>query len=647
MKTLDMTIDRAFTAGQHTERIGARNRDVLSRCKNMRPTEWGAAFNKEAATPILSPPTTVWPFPQLIKGRAATMLADEDAISDVNETTGALTLRKIFNSAECVSPTSTTIVTNGTFTGAATSWTLGTGWSYASNRLVGTGVTGGALATQSLLNQAGLKVEAGALYRVSVEIVSTDLVGSLFFQLGDAMSDYFSTVGVHTFDLYTNATGALSLTSTDSFTGTVDNIVVKKIAEATIPTGGGSWHFADFGKVWFLVKQNCVVASVPYYSNFRLVAFTNAVNDFTCNAAENFANRLFIGGITAPTLLASVDWEELWETWIKSSSEWSDDLTHADLVLTPSTIVYSTRVGGDVYWPFVMEMAMLGLPYTTDAEILADLKANYLDWIRKGEIGFVPLPHQGEILMLKRLGNMVVAYCSDGVSIITPNEDKGFRADIRHPVGLASRSAVSGDLTRHVFLDANSVLYAINADGTLERLCGVGTFDTMITNEAAHPIIGSYDPEEGENYLCTDQQGFIRTRTGIGEISKLPTSLVMMAGELAAGAMVDLADGDIDIITEAFDMGLHALKTIHTISVGYSDIADLRVQVLYKMDTSATWKTVPSIAVNADRVTVPITTAHDFKLKLTGTPGPDAKIDYVGIQFQVSDKRNIRGQYGT
>lgn len=645
MKSQSFTIEKAFVQGQRTDSFAARNKDVLERSKNMRPTEYGLAAMKIIDEPVVSPPALAWPYPQLFKGKSSTLLAAEQAVYDVNESTWALTLRKIYDLSEVQAPTTSTIVTNGTFTGAATGWTLGSGWSYAGNVLVGTAVTGEAGAVQANASQAGLKMEANALYRVTVDIVSSDLVGSLYMTFGDATSDYFSTVGTHTFDIRSTTAGDIGIRSTDLFTGTVDNVVVKKIAEVAVPTGGGAWHFVDFRGVWFLIKENFMIVSLPYYSDGKLVGIGLSADDFSCNSGENVGNRLFLGGITAATLLASTDWAEAWNAWIENSSEWSDEVTYEDMTLSTSVLMYSTRVGGDISWPFIFEMAMLGFPYRSDATTVAELKANYIDLIRKGEIGFVPLQHQGAIKCLKRLGNSVVAYCEDGVSIVSPRPERGFSAEVIHNAGIASRSAVAGDESRHLFLDTNSVLWGISADGRTERVCGTGTFNTMVANAAAHPIIGSYDPEEQEYYIVSDQDGYIKTRTGIGKLTLLPNGLSISTDGLIAGGVKDLDDGDISVETETFDMGMRALKTIHNLAIGYEDITNLRATIRYKYANSTTWRDSSAFLVNSDSIATPIFTAGDFRIKLTGTPGPNAKIDYINVTFQIADKRNIRTQY--
>jgi hypothetical protein len=61
--------------------------------------------------------------------------------------------------------TRTNMLTNGTFTGAATGWTLGPNWTYGSNQVACSGGVGG-----SNVSQSGLSFANGASYRTAFTI---------------------------------------------------------------------------------------------------------------------------------------------------------------------------------------------------------------------------------------------------------------------------------------------------------------------------------------------------------------------------------------------------------------------------------------------------------------------------------------------
>jgi len=114
------------------------------------------------------------------------------------------------------------MVTNGSFTGGATGWTLGSGWAYGTNAVAHT--AGVATATQSLT------VVTGRSYRLSFDLTRTagDLTVTLTNATGTSGALILTATGVEVIFVAT-ATGAAVLTFTPStdFAGTIDNVSVK------------------------------------------------------------------------------------------------------------------------------------------------------------------------------------------------------------------------------------------------------------------------------------------------------------------------------------------------------------------------------------------------------------------------------------
>lgn len=639
MRETSLTIRQPLIEGARTERIGARNMDVLDTCKNLRPTEFGLAFGTPISESVVGA-SDDWPYPQLFKGDAVTLLCEDQTVSTVDEDTWTTTALTPYKIGSAMAP-SVESVQNGDFA-AGTGWTLGSGWAISGGKLTATAVTSLNDATQANVDQSSA-ITAGGLYRTTYTIDSIS-GGGVRVEVGGALGTWRTAAGTYTEDIVATSAGDIALAVTSTVTASIDDLSVKEIEVATIPSGGGGWQFAEFRDVWFLFKDNCMLAKVPHYSGFRLVSITTADDDFSCPAGASVSSRLFLGGLDMPTRLAETDWEDAWDAWLQNSSEWSDAMTYTDMTLGKNVVMYSTRVGGDINWPFSSELALLGFANLDDADNRALYKANYIDWIRRGEIGFVPLLHQGSILNLKPLGNGVVAYCEDGVSYVTPREGRGFKATVLHRAGIADKLGVAGDDMHHVFMDTHGILWKITADGRKSRETGNGIFSNIISNIDTNPLVCSYDPEEQEAYFCTDQEGYVLTRTGVGEVTNLPTGLIVAPSGLV-GVTKDLGTPDIEIVTETFDMGLKALKTIHALEFAFQDITNLKVVVQFKYDNSTTFRDSAEYTVNNDGICVPVITSHDFRLKITGTPGADAKIDYINVRWQMGDKRNIRGIY--
>jgi hypothetical protein len=121
-------------------------------------------------------------------------------------------------------------ITNGSFTGAATGWTLGTGWTYGTNNVV---KASGAVNTLSQLY--GTMVSApvvGETYLLQPEIISI-LGGSLIPSVGGAVGEPVSTIGVkRQYLIAESATSGVVFTpSSPDLEVTIDNVSLIKVVD--------------------------------------------------------------------------------------------------------------------------------------------------------------------------------------------------------------------------------------------------------------------------------------------------------------------------------------------------------------------------------------------------------------------------------
>lgn len=115
------------------------------------------------------------------------------------------------------------VVTNGTFTGAATGWTLGAGWAYGTDNVAAT-------TAATALSQA-VTLVAGVAY--SLTYTTTRDAGSVRPTLGGTLGTARSTAATFTETIIPVTTTGLSFTGT-GFTGTIDTVSVTPL------TGTGS-----------------------------------------------------------------------------------------------------------------------------------------------------------------------------------------------------------------------------------------------------------------------------------------------------------------------------------------------------------------------------------------------------------------------
>jgi hypothetical protein len=121
-------------------------------------------------------------------------------------------------------------ITNGTFTGAATGWTLGTGWTYGTNAV---SKAAGAANTLSQLAASMVSVPVvGEVYLVQFELTAI-AAGSLIPSIGGTSGSPASKVNTHKqyIEAASAATGIVFTPTAAAMTCTIDNVSVVKMLD--------------------------------------------------------------------------------------------------------------------------------------------------------------------------------------------------------------------------------------------------------------------------------------------------------------------------------------------------------------------------------------------------------------------------------
>ena len=201
-------------------------------------------FNTSAATALADFEVGVQPHPDsavypLITGTAwasvaGVLRAKSASINTLAANTGAMVLFDVgpaYGFLVKAKSAGTTLLNNGTFTGSATSWTLGSGWAYSSNNVAATAASTTLKQTRANMGTAWT---AGLYYRVSFTI-SNYSAGSLSVGtntdpaqlIGASDGSTSSSVAANgTYEALVLADGnanGLVFTGT-GFTGTIDSI---------------------------------------------------------------------------------------------------------------------------------------------------------------------------------------------------------------------------------------------------------------------------------------------------------------------------------------------------------------------------------------------------------------------------------------
>ncbi len=323
-------------------------------------------------------------------------------------------------------------------------------------------------------------------------------------------------------------------------------------------SGTGAWHFLDLFDYWLLFNGTTSIWKSNIHGLEGGAATVNAVTTPTVQTGCYLNGRAFMGGFTAGAGVGSIFNHA---NWIALVASWNADLpgSMADIVtdIGQNFVMWSSIGGGDALWIF--RPAWATTVRTAGPRIFEHLKRN--------ELGWMPMPWQGQVQVMKPLGNAVVVYGADGISALVQTIEPIPTFGLKHllDIGVAGRGAVGGTDREHVFIDEAGYLWKIGTDLVPKRL----NYQEFLSPLTIASAVISHDQEDDEYYISDGTYSRILTSKGLGIMDQVVTSVVAADGALL-GVEKDSQQNVNNCIngTQAYDTldgasatGFHALKT--------------------------------------------------------------------------------------
>ncbi len=639
-------VQEAYSKGLRRENREAVNSPYLTVCQGMRCTPRGL----EEPEPIVVPaalPTVAYPYPALFSGKKSSLVVDDTALYTWDEAAKTKTAITVYDITDAIAPSTENLTNINFLTGTAPTpgtWTLsagsfGTDWTLDD---VNHWVTHAAGNVRQL--QQTTTIASGALCRILLEIDGMT-VGSVTPKLGATTLNPQTVAGRYEqWVISPSLNPTVSLIPSTDFDGYVKHCSIQTVTTKAIPSGGGAWQFADFGDTKFLAKENCTLVKVPFLAGNHWCCFTYATSDIKTPVIANVNNRLISGGWNSTTKFAAgTTFDFFWQTWLQSDTE--AIMTDEALTMDTTTLFFSTQSGGEYLAPFMLELALLGFPARPD--IVNELQTSIVDAILKGEMGFIPTSWQLALQNTLPFGSGWLAFCLDGISVISPDQNGQYREEAAHDLGIVSRGACCGSRTEAYFVDRNSNFWTFGPNG-LEKLGYQEHLSTMVGLAGTYPVTLYWDSEEREVYITNGQQTFLYNTLSqaMSQIYTHPTGLIRANNELV-GPVHSTDTGRFTVITEAFDMLNGEQKTIDAVETLAVNVTNLYVGIKWRTSTSSTFRTNGPHPVNRNGLLQKPTDGNVFEIITKGTKTGTSKLERTNVRWKQSGKRGLRGAYAS
>jgi hypothetical protein len=251
-------------------------------------------------------------------------------------------------------------------------------------------------------------------------------------------------------------------------------------------TGTKIWHWAVMKEdVYFLTNAGSFAYKLPSNTSNRLCVYNKAIINSLCEDK----NILYMGGVSdanGQSWFTGSRWLDLMAKWKFIRPEYM--LADEDLVWGTHWLFFANPVATDT--PHYLTLCALGMFGTT---VFDKMKEQIYTAIEDGQMGFVPMRHTGEILVVKMLGARLVAYGVDGVSVFGQSEDGSMREwPVKKDIGISARGVVGGTKDKHIFIDSNKNLWHFMENTTAPEYDGFSEFMPDMENAADVPAFAGY-----------------------------------------------------------------------------------------------------------------------------------------------------------
>lgn len=270
-----------------------------------------------------------------------------------------------------------------------------------------------------------------------------------------------------------------------------------------------------------------------------------------------------------------------------------------------------------------------------DADILLEAtKKNWVKWSDIGNLDFTigranvagerPLDWSGWVYDIRKLGDKVVAYGENGVSILKP-ADKYYGLETVSKLGLYSAEASTGTDKTHYFIDSKGRLWEF---GETLTLLDYSEYFSLMSN-----LVMSYDIENNVIYICDGTIGYayspIDKSLGSGPINV--TGIGSKDGNLYLTSPTTIETPTFELCTDIYDMGTRKFKTIRSIEVGTDLTENMQASIDYRVSNKVAFSDIGWHPVTLEGVSYMTCYGLEFRFKLRVQTYEYFELDYLKI----------------
>ena len=395
-------------------------------------------------------------------------------------------------------------------------------------------------------------------------------------------------------------------------------------------TADGVWHFADFYDVWFLYNGTSVVFRTKWGDFGYLPNLTYVQENVVIGTGTDYKGRLVMSGFDPSNF-----WNDEWDFANECLKDNMPAGVEGDDTIRNNFVWWTMIANGDMLWLFYPDLA-----FKKDASNEFTLKGSrFLEAIQRNDMGFMPMPWNGDVYTVKTLGNYVIIYGEEGIAALRSMVEIPTMSMIPlTSYGIKSRAHIGGGDKGHVFIDTKGQVRRLNPDLTMEFL-DYSEFILPILDDDFHV---AYDENENEFYIGSGSKSFLLNGIGLTEIHQLVTSIITGdSGKVGIFESTGVATST--IVSNVIVIGNSALNTLTSIELDGEYEDGIEVAVDYRYARSDAFTRSSFVDLNTMGWARFNYTGLEFRIIVRAPDFKNFNPSDVTVKWKTTDKRNIRG----
>jgi hypothetical protein len=283
-----------------------------------------------------------------------------------------------------------------------------------------------------------------------------------------------------------------------------------------------------------------------------------------------------------------------------------------------------------------------------------DCDEKFYVWSKIGSMDFTPDrfnssgyrrdPFGGDVLHVRRLGDVVVGYSTRGVTLLAPVSEPATTFGFKEisDVGPINRGAVGGDIFKQLYVGSDLHVRMVTSEGVKDL-----GYRHLMDNLDDEDIIVNYDRGNGDFFIGNSERTYLLSPQGMSELPQHPSAVWRIDSDNVYMLPDSIDSGYYPLVTtETFDMGYSGQKTISTMEIGTAigDDPEAAVDYIFSVNN---WETGASFKPFNNQGIASVTTAgNEFRFKVRYSAIYDLfRLSYIKVRYKMTDLRGIRGVY--